>query len=85
MKVTDIEVHEIGLEYQDALAYEFSHYYHISGAHRLRRPYRYRAGRDWVKDIRPSRKRFWTATSGPTPSTGSETRPPSASVRQCMT
>ena len=31
MKVTDIEVHEIGLEYQDALAYEFSHYYHISG------------------------------------------------------
>ena len=31
MKVADIEVHEIGLEYQDALAYEFSHYYHISG------------------------------------------------------
>ncbi|MAG36700.1 MAG: hypothetical protein CL878_10740 [Dehalococcoidia bacterium] len=31
MKVTDIEVHEIALEYQDALAYEFSHYYHISG------------------------------------------------------
>lgn len=30
MKITDIEVHEIGLEFQDALAYEFGHYNHIS-------------------------------------------------------
>jgi len=29
MKITDIEVHPIGLEYADERAYEFKHYFHI--------------------------------------------------------
>ena len=69
MKVTDIEVHEIGLEYQDALAYEFSHYYHISG----RTVYVVHTDTGLVglgEGHTPSRQRSWTATSGPTPSTG---------------